>query len=85
VVGVRVVALERPARDPRGLLREVAVAGAVEIRVHLEGQRAVGGDQLEQVRQLLAVPPDDVRAQRAHRVRHDVVAQEGPAVVHVVA
>ena len=63
VVVVPVAALGCGHGDPRGVLGREAGPRALERRVHLQGQRGVRRDDLEQVGQAGAEPRRDVRAE----------------------
>ena len=71
VVGVPIVALGAVALDPGGLLGRVTGLGLLPVGMHLEGQRPLGRQHLEQERQPVAESGHRAGAEHARRVGRD--------------
>src|SRR5690606_400857 len=81
VVRVAVVAPRCVQRHAGRVLRREPLLRALQVGVDLEGQRAVRGDELEQVGQVGTEAGDDVASQRALRVGGDEGGEVGGAVL----
>ena len=80
VVPVAVVAVRRVDRDAGRLLGGVSPAGLLDVRVYLQGEGALGREDLQQVRQRRAGSSDHLRPENDLRVARDQSVEPDLAV-----